>query len=145
MTPNKKSGGQFAAAVDEECGDADDQQPQSRRFGHGLKGQSIRGGNPGYIGGKSALRSARREFKNTVTTRRKQISRAVKSQPFWIVQTRGKGAPRSTRREFINVACVVIRLKQVPCAVNRQTIRNIQPGGKGALHSARCEFINVAT
>jgi len=61
----KLSGQVAAAAEDEQRGGADGRQPQSRGFRHGqgftLKGQSFRKFQPG---GKSALRSARREFIN---------------------------------------------------------------------------------
>ena len=60
------------------------------------------------------------------------------------VQPGGKGALHSTRREFINIAAVVIRLKQVSCAVKSQSFGTTQTRGEGALHSARREFINVA-
>ena len=61
-----------------------------------------------------------------------------------VPQPGGKGALHSTRREFIDVAAVGIRLKQIARAVKGQSMRIIQPGGKGALHSARREFIDVA-
>src|ERR1039457_4106067 len=82
--------GDELAAADEECGDADGQQTQSRRFRHGLEGQYNRSSQPG---GKGALRSARREFIDVAAASvcLKQIARTVKGQSIGLIQPGGKG------------------------------------------------------
>src|SRR5208282_5333977 len=75
---------------------------------------------------------------------RHRQSYSLKGEKERVVKAGNKGAFQPTRREFIDVAAVEIRLKQVARAVKGQAFRITHPGGKGASRSTRREFINVA-